>query len=700
MRYLFVALIMFVVGSVQGQFTHLKEGKYKAFNGTEHEVYILEGKFTVSLLTKGLLVNSQLSDTAILFKMRDEIDGYYQGYKELFGIEPAGGNPNYQNKTNVFFGPPSCGAACGLLGSKGVEIGGNFLVNIYNEIKFQTNVHPMVIVGYEFGRNFFTLGGKVLFPFDTKKNEYNGGFAEAFANLGYLESYLKNVYPTFSEKRKQFQETNRYHTNLIKLFHAYINDTSKNPFNSLQLGTIVQDYNRNPWHLNIPSFMASGILVGTYNLFNKPDLKNFLSTASLRENATSSEYAMGTIALGLSKAINLDLNNYFMNVLKFKYDDKAKAEISILPKIQQDKLIRDLNELYFITPFDSLRLNIRSINYSTTNAGIKYVLKKNEEIVSSSIHGNNILNYGIFGNQDQVTLKVLLIQNDKEIDSYEIIVKKRRKIEADVFLKSAWLYSGSGLGSVSNNNSQVVIENIPNTSETTADHNILKFSYPLIPERKIKISGQVKYKSFAKDDGFAKITLGGRFGLIGTENIGFGTEKMDTSKFYDISFTFKWADFLKPSEETMLYDYLDLNMQLESYRGSAIFKNFYVEDLTDTDSDGFLDFSDNCPKTFGTDKGCPLVSSNEYLDIQNAVKIYPNPVGNSINISFSSDEIRNSIGSIQIVDVSGRILFQGDKTFIQQGEVNLNTSEYPNGTYFLQLKNDNKSHMFKFIILK
>ena len=77
-----------------------------------------------------------------------------------------------------------------------------------------------------------------------------------------------------------------------------------------------------------------------------------------------------------------------------------------MPKIQQDKLIRDLNELYFITPFDSLRLNIRSINYSTSNAGTKYVLKKNEEIVSSSIHGNNILNYGIFGNQDQVTLKV------------------------------------------------------------------------------------------------------------------------------------------------------------------------------------------------------------------------------------------------------------------------------------------------------
>ena len=117
-------------------------------------------------------------------------------------------------------------------------------------------------------------------------------------------------------------------------------------------------------------------------------------------------------------------------------------------------------------------------------------------------------------------------------------------------------------------------------------------------------------------------------------------------------------------------------------------------------NDGFLDFSDNCPKTFGTDKGCPLVSSNEYLDIQNAVKIYPNPVGNSINISFSSDEIRNSIGSIQIVDVSGRVLFQGEKAFIQQGEVNINTSEYPNGTYFLQLKNDNKSHMFKFIILK
>ncbi len=91
----------------------------------------------------------------------------------------------------------------------------------------------------------------------------------------------------------------------------------------------------------------------------------------------------------------------------------------------------------------------------------------------------------------------------------------------------------------------------------TADHNILKFSYPLIPERKIKISGQVKFKSFAKDDGFAKITIGSRFGSHGTENIGFGTEKMDTSKFYDLSLTFKWSDFFKPSEETVLYDYLD-----------------------------------------------------------------------------------------------------------------------------------------------
>jgi hypothetical protein len=298
-------------------------------------------------------------------------------------------------------------------------------------------------------------------------------------------------------------------------------------------------------------------------------------------------------------------------------------------------------------------------------------------------------------------LKVLLIQNDKEIDSYEIIVKKRKKIEADVFLKSAWLYSRNGYGIVANNNSQILIENISNlTGALSVDSNILKYSYPLIPERKIKISGQVKFKSFINDAGYAKINIAGRFGSIGTEDIGIGTGKMDTSKFYDISFTFKWADFFKPSEETKLYDYMDLSMELVSLNGNAVFRNFYVEDLTDTDSDGFLDFSDNCPKTFGTDKGCPLVSSNEYLDIQNAVKIYPNPVGNSINISFSSDEIRNSIGSIQIVDVSGRILFQGDKTFIEQGEVNLNTSEYPNGTYFLQLKNDNKSHMFKFIILK
>ena len=112
------------------QYSHFGETTYTAFNNTKHDVYILEGKFTVLLITKNILRTDQFKDTTVLFKIRDEVDAYYQGYKNLFGIEPSGGNPNFQNKANVFFGQPSCGAGCGLLGAKGVEIGSNFLSNI------------------------------------------------------------------------------------------------------------------------------------------------------------------------------------------------------------------------------------------------------------------------------------------------------------------------------------------------------------------------------------------------------------------------------------------------------------------------------------------------------------------------------------------------------------------------------------------
>ena len=97
-----------------------------------------------------------MNDRETLSKVLDRIDAYYKYFKDNVPKEPSGGNPNYSFKTNVFFGTPSCGSGCGLVGSKGIEAGINFK-NIFFQLKHNLNVNRDVIVPYELGRNFLTI---------------------------------------------------------------------------------------------------------------------------------------------------------------------------------------------------------------------------------------------------------------------------------------------------------------------------------------------------------------------------------------------------------------------------------------------------------------------------------------------------------------------------------------------------------------
>lgn len=684
------------------QYSHFGETTYTAFNNTKHDVYILEGKFTVLLITKNILRTDQFKDTTVLFKIRDEVDAYYQGYKNLFGIEPPGGNPNFQNKANVFFGQPSCGAGCGLLGAKGVEIGSNFLSNIYNEIKFNGNIHPMVIVGYEFGRNFFTLGSKILFPFDVNKKESNGGFAEGFANLGYLEAYKDFVSPKFDANRIKFQETDIFHSSLKKLFLEYINDLTKNPYNSLVFEKFSTDFNRNPGHAVLPAYNASGILIGTYHLFNKPSLNKFVSTVAARENASTKEYAMGSIALGFAKSINLDLNNYFTNVIKFNYDEKARNEISTLPKILKDKLIKDLDLLYFATPFDSIQLNIRSINYDSKNNNVKYVITLDGTTYSSSSHGNNIIPYSILGTNIEKIVKVSLFVNSIEIDSYQITLKKRKRIEAKEILSSGKLYSTNGTGRITQLDSNTIkIENTTYlTDNPQFDNNILWSPYPLFRDRTIKFSSLVKNVSISKDPGFSRMGIMSRFGRTLTGLVGKDIGIGDTTNFYNIFASFNVNDFHFKSEEEKSYKFLNMDLALETIFSNTTFKDFYIEDITDTDKDGFMDFDDKCPSTAGVNDGCPVLTNAFVKEYDNSLKIFPNPTQEFLNIELPDSKDLLSNNHFKLFDISGKFLGNYELKDAQFGIYTLNTSNLNNGTYILHLKTMNKTHLVKFSIVK
>ena len=97
---------------------------YTDFNGVSHDVYLIETNFCVVQIEISEITDEQLQDTETIIKILNRVDALYNYYKTNLPNEPEGGNENYSFKANVFFGPPSCGSGCGLVGSKGIEVSG------------------------------------------------------------------------------------------------------------------------------------------------------------------------------------------------------------------------------------------------------------------------------------------------------------------------------------------------------------------------------------------------------------------------------------------------------------------------------------------------------------------------------------------------------------------------------------------------
>ena len=682
-----VIILVFLPLILRSQQDSLLKTTYQSFNNQMFNVYQIEGIFTILLIEESLLSNDKKNDIQTIKKILDQIDGYYAGFKSFYGIEPIGGNPNYNNKANVFFGSPSCGAACGLIGAKGVEIGGAFFTPIFNEIKYQTNTHRLGIVGYEFGRNFFTLSDKILFPFNVSKDEKNGGFAEGFANLGQLESYIIGVYPGFQADRRKYQETNAYHLELKKLLLAYINNAKINPGNALIKESKLHDHNRNSWALDIPSFLASGILIGTYNLFGKPSMKEFIKSLESRTTAPTPEYAMGSIAFGFSKAMNVNLNNYFKNVLKFNIDLKSQEDIANLPSISENRLIRDLPILYFASPLDTLSLNIRSLDYNPSSETVYRVII-NDKVFSESKHGNNKLTYNLLTKEDSLVIKVQMIEFNSLKDQYSIILKKRKSFY--LLDHNTYLYSTNSYGKVVDKGDLIRIENISSNFQIPIyDNNIVLSRYPIFRDRKIRISGSLRNINIDNKENSCNVAIGGRWGSHGPERVGIDIGFGDTSAFYKTEIDLRINDFFFNSDESAEYQYLSQELLVSTNNSICEGKNIFIEDITDLDNDGFTDFNDHCPLLYGNNQGCPETSGLSLDNYQNIVNIYPNPLRGKMIVNS------NINGTIKLFTSSGVELLNFNKNDIIQ---EFAIPDLPQGLYLLKITGLNQNYIKKIII--
>ena len=626
MNKLFILLILFGFKLYSQEIPNgfFENYNYSAFNGIKYSTYSIETESTVILIEKSL-INSDYNNLGTLEKMFSQIENYYKGYIDFFGFEPFGGLQDFNNKASVFFGPASCGAACGRFGSKGIEVSPFLFNKIYNEIKYGTNMFNLSVIGYEFGRNFFTQADKLLFPYNPDLNQRNGGFAEAFANLPYLNIYLNKIKPLLSSDRIIFQETDKYYRELNNLFLAYINDLNTNPENSLLYEKTIFDINRNKLGFNIPSYIATAIIISTFSNFEMKDFKVFYESIKTRSPSDSIEKAMGAIAFGFSKSLNLNLINYFENVLKFKLDDDSKSVIKNLPSIQNNRLIKDLKYLYFTTHNDSINLNIRSIDYNPIDSIYSYKVYLNDSLFSSNFDGNNTFFLKDLNNRDSVEANILLVKKNVIIDSFSTTLLKRKIINASDFVNEISLYSYKNLGKATISNNIFSIKNVTQKNDTILwDKNILELSYPVRDNRKLRIKADVLNNSLLINDKnnpfpfeHSLVSLRGRWGSAGTQRVGTDIGINDSITFYSLETVFDTNIFFR-SDESKRQDFLELKLSLEALNSNASFKNITIEDITDSDQDGIIDFEDFCPNSpLGSTvdvNGCEIftISSNNF----------------------------------------------------------------------------------------
>jgi len=691
-KYLLTVLVALLFFKGYGQF-QIKEGIYTSFDGRKIDVYLIEGAYSVLNIDKKEITSNQLLDILTLKKILTRTDDLYAFYKDNLGFEPPGGNPIYGNKVNVFFGAPSCGSGCGLVGAKGIEVGG--FSNIFFNLKYDLNVNRDVILGYEFGRNFFTFSNKILFPFTPNTDEKNGGFAEGFANLMYLYAFDKIM---TNPSQRELNETLLNIRWGMQQFRGYVNDDSANPYNSLakweKSGTLDPNRGIDGWNYDTsPAYPGSSILIGIFETLDKGKMfPKFFEILRTRPSVNKIEDALSNIAYSASFALNRNLLPFFINVLKFNINPDVEAQIKVLP-VFENKLIRDEPLLWFVSPFEKITLNLKSTNYLNDNC--TYQILVDGKVYSTNKDGKNSIDYKTLENMNEKILNCQLISNGVLIDNYNVKIKKRHNFNVFDFKQDFYA------NYLSNDKSLSLFKNdtltIKSLEKTEPVYGLIYYNFVFSRDRKYKLEGEVlnisrKYNSNdplidgLPSSGWTSIGFGGPGRSNGFGRFGYDIGVGDTLNFLKSGFT-DYSNLFMPSDRQYFMNRVYISNV--GYGEKTKVKNLYFYDITDTDGDGFIDFEDNCPDVYGIYKGCPQIPTSKTEINSNELKIFPNPTSNKLNIKTTGIN-----GEIAIFDILGnRIVHQK----IINNNTEIDVSQFSQGTYLVHVISNNRTQTSKFV---
>lgn len=684
---LFLLFISQSIAQINNDNYQILSSVYTDFNGNSHDVHLIETNFCVVQIEKSEITNEQLQDSETLIKILNRVDNLYNYYKTNLPKEPEGGNENYSYKTNVFFGPPSCGAGCGLLGSKGIEVSG--FENIFFNIKYNLNVNADVIIAYEFGRNFSNNSiDKIALPFNAGSNEKNGGFYEGFAS--FMTTNAFNELMTNSSERHINETLMNIKWDLEK-FRGYINDLDATPYNTIhvweKLG--VQDPNRghDGWNTDDPSYTGGSFLRGTLETF-EISVFDFIQNLQSLNVPNTVEDALSNFSLAAAKSINANLNYFFQNVMKFNLNQDAINEMSFLPSLE-DSLIRDQSILWFVSPFEKIPLNIRSKNY-LKDGNITYRILIDGVIYSESQDGNNLLEYSILNNESSKSLEVQMVKNGDIIDSFSIEIKKRHNIKILDYNDNLYSYYSSNpfhLNFVQNES--LTIDAL---KSDLSGAGLVYYNFNFSRDRVYKLSADIMHNSLEYNNqivggldtsGFSTLGYHGPYATCGSINnpegwrVGYDLGSYNDQDYFNI---FSEINSNCNIPEDRNYFMARLYFVSEGFNVYSKFKNIIFNDITDSDGDGIIDFEDNCPSVSNSDQMdsdsdgigdvCSQTASTPNLS-KNELPVYPNPTKSKIYIDFE-------FSLAKVFDLTGRKILESNLKTID-------LSELPNSIYLLRL---------------
>lgn len=91
-----------------------------------------------------------------------------------------------------------------------------------------------------------------------------------------------------------------------------------------------------------------------------------------------------------------------------------------------------------------------------------------------------------------------------------------------------------------------------------------------------------------------------------------------------------------------------------------------------------------------------IVDITEF-EVENNISVYPNPASSFIKIN-PGDLNPGTVLNVQLIDITGKIVFSKD-TFTGYDEISINTQDYPNGLYFVNLMFDDKRVTKKLMLM-